>query len=83
MKEPSWMQVISNSTVCNWFFIFYVVYAILAVVLILSLLVALTTSAGRKYLTTPYVFMSTVSIIVATTQFLFFYIICDRSLKPE
>jgi hypothetical protein len=77
------MQVISNSTVCNWFFIFYVVYAVVLVLLVLSLLVALTTSAGRKYLTTPYVFMSTVSIIVATTQFLFFYIICDRSLKPE
>jgi hypothetical protein len=83
MKEPSWMQVISNSTVCNWFFIFYVVYAVVLVLLVLSLLVALTTSAGRKYLTTPVVFSGTISMIVATTQFLFFYILCERSLKPE
>ncbi|NBO70527.1 MAG: hypothetical protein EBU66_05510 [Bacteroidetes bacterium] len=81
--EPHWMQVISNATVCNWFYIFFLVYAALIIMLVVSILITLTNKAARQNLTFPYIVGGTVSLIVATTQFLFFYILCDRSLKPQ
>jgi hypothetical protein len=78
--EPEWMQAIAGSTVCNWFYIFYVVNLIVFVILVIGMVfLAFRTKKG---LTLPNIFFGLISSVVACTNTLFFYIMCERSLKP-
>jgi hypothetical protein len=79
-KEPSWMQSISNSTICTWFYTFYLANLIVFVLLIvLSLYVFFR---DKRHVTVPNLFFALLQLIVAGTNMLFFYLMCDRSLKP-
>jgi len=78
--EPEWMQAIAGSTVCNWFFFFYIVNLIVFAILVLGMVfLAFRTKKG---LTLPNIFFGLISSVVACTNTLFFYIMCERSLKP-
>ena len=75
------MQAIASSTVCNWFYIFYIVNLVfLAIIVIGMVFLAVNTKKG---LTMPNVYIGLISSVVACTNTLFFYIMCDRSLKPQ
>jgi hypothetical protein len=74
------MQAIAGSTVCNWFYIFYVVNLIVFVILVVGMV--LLAFRTKKGLTLPNIFFGLISSVVACTNTLFFYIMCERSLKP-
>ena len=78
--EPQWMQAIASSTVCNWFYIFYIVNLVFLAIIILGMVfLAVNTKKG---LTMPNIYIGLISSVVACTNTLFFYIMCERSLKP-
>lgn len=79
--EPGWMQSISNSTICNWFYTFY-----LANLVVFFLVIGAGAYAffrSKRHVTPPHLFFALLQLIVAGTNMLFFYLICDRSLKPS
>jgi hypothetical protein len=79
--EPGWMQRISNSTICSWFYTFF-----LANLIVFFLVIgagAYTFFRNKRHITPPHLFFALLQLIVAGTNMLFFYLICDRSLKPS
>jgi heme/copper-type cytochrome/quinol oxidase subunit 4 len=79
--EPKWTKNISSGTICSWFYIFF-----LANVIVMTLIVAMvvyTLVFTKKAVTPSTLFFAFLQLIVAGTNTLFFYLICDRSLKPE
>jgi hypothetical protein len=82
MDEPKWMQKISNATVCNFFYFFFVLYAIFTV---LALVVMFGTFFAAKKLGTAGIIMSVQSVLtflLGTSFMAFYYMICDRALLP-
>lgn len=79
--EPKWMQGISNSTICNWFYTFYLANLVVFFLVIGAGFYAFFRS--KNHVTPPHLFFALLQLIVAGTNMLFFYLICDRSLKPS
>ena len=78
--EPTVFNSISNYTVCNFFYIFFVVYAVLLAIIVLSgigtlLFLKMPTShqiaAGIGY---------GIVMAIAITELIFMYLMCDRAL---
>jgi hypothetical protein len=78
--DPQWMQSISNSTICNWFYTFYL--ANLVVFFLVIGLGAYMFFRNKRQFTATNLFLALLQLIVAGTNMLFFYLICDRTLKP-
>jgi hypothetical protein len=79
--EPKWMKQIPDWSICNWFYIFYV-----ANVIVVCLVIALTLYAlicAKKNFSFSNLFFALLHLIVAGTNALFFFLMCDRSLKPR
>ena len=82
MAEPEWMQKISNSTVCNFFYFFFVLYAVFA---LLALALTIGTFFTAKKLGAAGIAMGLQSVLtfgIATAFMAFYYMICDRALLP-
>jgi uncharacterized membrane protein len=81
--EPKWMKNIPNWALCNWFYAFFLANLIVATLIIFSLAYLLITRSALKYLTPATISLAILQLFVAGTNALFYYLICDRSLKPE
>jgi len=78
--EPEWMKAITNTTVCNFFYFWFVFYAIL---LILAIITTIGSVFVAKKLGWAGVALSAQAIItslLAGSFAMFYYIICDRAL---
>jgi hypothetical protein len=79
--DPAWMnENISNSTICNFFYVFYVVYAILFVMALLSTVGSLFYMKKLGFSGVALAIQGLLMSGVAATMMLFFYLMCDRSL---
>ena len=80
---PAWTNKISNSMICNYFYIFFVIFAVWAG---LSLLAGVWVFASRRSMTFGMLIALIINIIlsfgISATTALFLYLICDRALKP-
>jgi hypothetical protein len=81
--EHEWMKNISSTSICNFFYFFFVVYA---VIFVLSLLTVVGTALSVK-VTAPMMFPLLANSILMTliggTMMLFHYLICDRALLAK
>ena len=82
-SRRSWTDKISNSMLCNYFYIFFVIFAVWAG---LSLLAGVWVFASRRTMTFGMLVAIIINIIlsfgISATTALFLYLICDRALKP-
>lgn len=80
--EPDWTRAISNRTICNFFYAFFVVYAIFAVLSVIGFIALFFVNIPKNM-----IFMQGFQVIltmgIATTMALFHYLICDRALQPS
>lgn len=76
---------VPSSTVCTWFYAFYVINAVIAVACLLALAVTLFSAKGGvfKALFGAQAFGFFIKAAIAATNMMFFYIICDRALLGE
>lgn len=80
--EPEWTKAISSTTVCNWYWVFFIVSAVLSVGLVLAI-ITLFAMKGISIRDGGFkLFMLIVQLGITTTSMLFYYIMCDRALKP-
>jgi hypothetical protein len=71
---PSWF-------VCDWFYAFFVINAVVGALLLIAILfAAVSYSSIFKGPMGIQTFTSILTLVVATTNMLFFYIMCNRSL---
>ena len=75
--EPQWTKSISSESICNFFYFFFVLYAVIALFAGVSLLSLLFVMKTKEMGT---VLPSVLTLALATTQALFFYLICSRAL---
>jgi hypothetical protein len=80
--EPKWTKNISSGTICRWFYIFFIANVIVITLVLAVGIYALVSKGSSKVLTSGNVFFALLQLIVAGTNTLFFYLICDRSLQP-
>ena len=81
--EPEWTKQIPSSTICNFFYAFFVVYLIL---FILSVAVTIGIFGYSKKLGAAGIAMGVQGIVMTLfggTITLFYYLICDRALLAK
>jgi hypothetical protein len=78
--EAAWMKAIPSASICNFFYLFFVVYAVILALALLGFVGIAVSPKLSKALSVPNSLGLTVGILVAGTQMLFFYLICSRSL---
>ncbi len=81
--EAEWMKQIPSSTICNFYYFFFVVYA---VIFALSLLTVVGTALSVKMtapMTFPLLANSILMSLFGGTMMLFYYLICDRALLTK
>jgi hypothetical protein len=80
---PAWTNKISNSMICNYFYVFFIIFAVWAG---LSLLAGIWIFAARRSMSFGMLMALIINIIlsfgISATTALFLYLICDRALKP-
>jgi len=78
-----WMEKIDSASICNYFYVFFVVYAF---IFSLSLLGLVASLFNMKKMGNTGVFLALQAAITTAlggTTMLFFYIICDRALLAK
>jgi hypothetical protein len=72
--EPQWTKQISSSTVCDWFYIFFIFNAIFVALLVFTLFSGLKGSVRSRLI------QVLPAGIIGTINVLFWYLMCDRAL---
>jgi hypothetical protein len=78
--EANWMKAIPSSTICNFFYIFFVLYAVILALAVLGFVGIAVSPKLSKALSVPNSLGLAIGVLLAGTQMLFFYLICSRSL---
>jgi hypothetical protein len=81
--ETDWMKQISNESICNFFYVFFVIYALFAVLSLVSFIGVFTFMKVPKGVLAVHGVQAFISLGIATTMMLFLYLICDRALNPK
>jgi hypothetical protein len=80
--EPTWTKQIPSSTICNWYYLLFVINVVVFALLIISIVI-LAVSRGTKGGAFIVQFLTNLVLAVfAGTNSLFYYLMCDRALKP-
>lgn len=80
--EPEWTKAIPSWVICDWFFLFFVLNVFILVMLLFSILFMSVSSTLPKNVRFSNIFMLVTQLMVSGTSTLFYYLLCDRSLKP-
>jgi hypothetical protein len=78
--EAEWMKQISNSSLCNFFYFFFVVYAIIFTLSVITLIATAVSAKPASPITMPVLANLMLTSVLAGTFMLFHYLICDRVL---
>jgi len=82
--EAEWMKSIQSSTICNFFYAFYLGYLIFFIITVTLLIYIFMNVKGR--IDSAGIYMATQLIVLSgleVTMMLFFYILCDRSIVEK
>jgi hypothetical protein len=78
--EPEWTKQIPNKTICDFYYAFFIVYAIFFGLTLVSVLSLVFIKLPKGFPLASMAFQSLLTLGIATTMMLFFYLMCDRSL---
>ena len=82
MSSPDWTTAIADSTVCNYFYVFFIIFSVLAGLSVLSAIYMFATTKITGGLVLAVLFAKLINFGISATAALFAYLICDRALKP-
>lgn len=80
--EPAWTKQISNRLLCDWYYFLFILNLAVFGLLIISAIVLLTSKGVPKGIIGAQLFVNVILAVFAGTNTLFYYLICDRALKP-
>lgn len=78
--DKQWMNDISSSTICNFFYSFYIVYVILFILAIFSTLGSFFYMKKLGAYGIASAIQGLLMSALAATMMMFFYLMCDRAL---
>lgn len=82
MSSPQWTDPIADTTLCGYFYVFFVIYSVLAALAVVGAVYMLATTKITGGLVGIVLFSKLISIGILGTTALFLYLICERALKP-
>lgn len=82
MSAPQWTDKIADSTVCGYFYIFFVIFSVWAGLSLLGGVWIFATSKMTFGTLISIMFNIILSFGISATSALFLYLICERALKP-
>jgi hypothetical protein len=71
--EPNWTRQISSTTVCDWFYVFFIFNAVFVVVLIFTMFSTMKGGVRAR------LFMVLPAAIIGAVNLLFWYLMCERA----
>lgn len=81
--EPEWTKAISSRTVCDFYYILFVIRAVVLALLTGGFLYTLMLAKkSMNPMTGPLLFTQVGAILILVLDTLFNYLICERALKP-
>jgi hypothetical protein len=83
LAEPEFFKQISNTSICTWFYILFIVnavFAFVAIIFVAYMSLAIKMPAAYKLV---YIVMYSLAVAVPVINSTFFYIMCDRALPPS
>lgn len=80
---PQWTDKISNSTLCDYFYIFFVIFSVWAGLSLLAGIWVFSTSKMSLGMLVAVIINIILSFGISATSALFLYLICERALKPS
>jgi hypothetical protein len=84
MSSPSseWTDVIADSTLCGYFYVFFIIFSSLAALSIISAIWMFATTKITGGLVLAVLIAKLLNFGISATSALFVYLICERALKP-
>ena len=82
MKTAQWTDKISDSTLCNYFYVFFVIFSVWAALSLLFGVWVFATSKMSAGMMAGLIVNILLSFGISATSALFLYLICERALKP-
>lgn len=80
--DPQWTDKIADSTLCGYFYIFFVVFSVWAGLSLVGGVWIFATSKMTIGVLVMFIFNILLSFGISATSALFLYLICERALKP-
>jgi hypothetical protein len=78
--EPEWTKRIASTSICNFYYAFFVAYALIGAIALIGLVVTVFTLKASKGLLAMMVFQNLLMIAISVVLALFQYLVCDRAL---
>jgi hypothetical protein len=78
--EPEWTRQIPSSTICNFFYAFFVIYAVLFVLSVAATIGAFGITKKLGAAGVAIGIQGLIMTAIGGTMMLFYYLICDRAL---
>ncbi len=74
---------IPDSIICNYFYIFFIIFTVWSAVSLIGGIWIYATSKMTLGVLISIIFNIVLSFCISATSALFFYLICERALKPH
>jgi len=81
-KASQWTDKIADSTLCGYFYVFFVIFSVWAAMSLIGGVWIFSTTKMTFGLLIAFVFQVILSFGISATSALFLYLICERALKP-
>jgi len=81
-SSSNWTDAIADSTLCGYFYVFFVIFSVLAALSIISAIWMFATTKITGGLVLAVLIAKLLNFGISATSALFLYLICERSLKP-
>lgn len=81
--DHQWTDKISDSVLCNYFYVFFIIYAVWAALSLIGGVWIFATTKMAFGMLMSLIFNIVLSFGISATSALFFYLICERALKPK
>ena len=83
MTSHQWTDTISDSTICNYFYVFFIIFSVWAAISLLGGVWIFATTKMSFGMLVGVIFNILLSFGISATSALFLYLICERALKPS
>ena len=81
-KEKHWTDKITDSTLCGYFYVFFIIFSVWAALSLIGGVYLFSTTKMAFGMLIAFIFQVLLSFGISATSALFLYLICERALKP-
>ena len=83
MDTLQWTDKIPNDIICNYFYVFFMIFTVWSALSLIGGIWIYATTKMTLGVLIAIIFNTLLSFGISATSALFFYLICERALKPS